>query len=149
MFALIPSFTGQSKVTFCLYCCEVFSVQYELLIYMTLSFSLPSVTRCALCCFLFFLFRGDSSSPKCTKGQPKSFHLMYITSWDLLIRGYYDKDTDFHSIKGFQACATATHICLSQRSLNKSVLAAWSCLYRISWNKISCYRTTCKVTGEV
>ena len=25
MFALIPSFTEQSKVTFCLYCCEVFS----------------------------------------------------------------------------------------------------------------------------
>ena len=60
---------------------------------MTLSFSLPSVTRCALCCFLFFLFRGDSSSPKCTKEQPKSFQLMYITSWDLLIRGCYDKDT--------------------------------------------------------
>ena len=69
-------------------------VQYELLIYMTLSFGLPSVTRCDLCCFLFFLFGGDSSSPKCTKEQPKSFHFMYITSWDLLIRGYCDKDTD-------------------------------------------------------
>ena len=61
---------------------------------MTLTFSLPSVTRCDLCCFLFFLFRGDSSWPKCTKEQPKSFHLMYITSRDLLIRGYCDKDTD-------------------------------------------------------
>ena len=114
-------------------------VQYKLLIYMTLTFSLPSGTRCALCCFRFFLFRGDSSSPKWTKVKPKSFDLMYITSWDLLLRGYYDKDTDFHCIKGSYACAAATHICLSQRSLNKSVLAARSW---ISWNKLGCYRTT-------
>jgi len=117
-------------------------VQYKLLIYMTLTFSLPSGTRCALCCFRFFLFRGDSSSPKWTKVKPKSFDLMYITSWDLLSRGYYDKDTDFHCIKGSYDCAAATHICLSQRSLNKSVLAARSCWYRISWNKLGCYRTT-------